>query len=62
ASVITHGASDILKDQVAVVLPNEIVGWATIAVAGLLIFWAQFGYQLAKSYGWTWASNLKWPF
>ena len=62
ARIIAEGIAVSLNGQIAGLVSGSLVGWLTIAIAALLIFWAQFGYQLAQNAGWKWAANLKWPF
>lgn len=62
ARIIVEGLAVILVEQVAITLSDAVVGWMTLALTALIIFWSQWGYQLAKDQKWTWAANLKWPF
>lgn len=60
--VIAQGVFGIALDALGWVAPGQVVGITALAITAFLIFWAQFGYQLAQGAGWKWAANLKWPF
>lgn len=62
ARIMVEGLAVILKEQVAITPSDAAIGWATIILAAVIIFWSQWGYQLAQDNKWTWAANLKWPF
>jgi hypothetical protein len=59
AAIITQGGNAILQQQVGISLSGQAIGWSTIVLAVLFIFWGQWGYKIASTH---WASNLKWPF
>lgn len=62
ARIMVEGLAVILQEQVAITLTDAVIGWSTIILTAIIIFWSQWGYQLAKDQKWTWAANLKWPF
>lgn len=52
AKIVVMGLAALLVDTVAVNPSDQLLGWATLILAGLIIFWAQFGYKLNKSFKW----------
>ena len=62
ARLVAEGLSAIIYQQVAFQVDQFWIGVITLVLAALIIFWGQFGYQLAKLPAFAWASNLKWPF
>lgn len=62
ARIIAEGVAAVVYQQIAYTITDFWVGVVTLTLAALLIFWSQFGYQMAKNANWKWAANLKWPF
>lgn len=54
AAIIVNGLAAIAKENVGLTFDGTFTGWATLLVAGILVFWAQFGYKIG--------SKFKWPF